>query len=245
MKKYNEMHYLSGLINQDHYYGADLDKTAIKRMNRKINRILENIDSAMQDSQPPDEDSSKDASSATSFFTKLNKDIINNKLAGDSIEGIQSKSDAVKSKLSEFAAKFKADNPKLAMKLDAEAISDSASLKELALKAEGILGQIGKGLAMIGGGILLATWKALKFVLLGTLRLIIRIAKSIMTEKMPQKVMGYNVEGLGTLLTVCFALMFPFLGLFTYAAGSLAVAGGLLIPSGIYYMYMIMTQLLS
>lgn len=245
MKKFNEMHYLSGLIDQDHYYGADLDKAAIKRMNRKINRILENIDSAMQDSEPPAEDSSKDTSSAISFFTKLNTGINNNKLAGDSPEGIKAKATEVTKKLSAFAAKFKEANPKLAMKLDAEADADSSSLKEFALKAESILGMIGKGAAMIGGGILWATWKALKSVLLGTLRLIITIAKNIMNEKMPEKVMGYNVEGLGKLLTVCLALLFPFLGFFTFAAGSLAVAGGLLIPSGIYYMYMIMNQLLS
>lgn len=251
MKKLNEMRYLAGILDQNHYYGESYDKASIKKITRRINRIIENIDNAIEDAAKSKDpiDDSKETSSAESFFEKLKKGIgtpDKNNLSGESPSGIERKADAVRSKLAEFKIKFEQANPKVANQLEEEASKDASMLKgELPVKAESILGVLGKGAAMIGGTILWAAWKTIKFVLFQTVRLIIRIGRSLTSEKNPKKVLGYNVEGLPSMATACFALLFPFLSFFAYGTGHIALGGGLLIPSGIYYVYLILTQLLD
>jgi hypothetical protein len=235
MKKLDEMQYLAGVINQDHYYDTGYDKASIKKMTRRINRIIENINEALEDAAKESEESeenadvSKEKSSAVSFFGKLKNSIKEDEIARMSSAQIAQKGEQAKSKIAEFKRQFEAKYPEAAEKIKKEAQSDAQLLKgDLPPTTESIMGMLAKGAAMVGGAVLWAAWKAVKFILLQILKVIIKIAKNIFT-----------VEAKGALpfVTICFAIIFPWLGFVQDPI--------FLIPAGIYYMVITIGALLK
>ena len=237
MKKLNEMQYLAGVINQDHYYDAGHDKNSIKKMTRRINRIIENINEALEDAAKSAEseeseenaDVSKEKSSAVGFFNHLKNSIKENEIARMSPAEIAQKGEKAKSKIAEFKRQFEAKYPEAAEKIKKEAQSDSQLLKgELPPTTESIMGMLAKGSAMVGGAFVWAAWKAVKFILLQILKVVIKIAKNIFT---------IEGKGMHSMLTICFAILFPWLGFVQEPF--------FLIPAGIYYMVITIGTLLK
>jgi hypothetical protein len=237
MKKLDEMQYLAGVINQDHYYDAGHDKNSIKKMTRRINRIIENINEALEDAAKSKEseeseenaDVSKEKSSAVSFFGKLKNSIKEDEIARMSSAQIAQKGEQAKSKIAEFKRQFEAKYPEAAEKIKKEAQSDAQLLKgDLPPTTESIMGMLAKGAAMVGGAVLWAAWKAVKFILLQILKVIIKIAKNIFTVE---------AKGVLPFVTICFAIIFPWLGFVQDPI--------FLIPAGIYYMVITIGALLK
>jgi len=237
MKKLNEMQYLAGVINQDHYYDAGHDKNSIKKMTRRINRIIENINEALEDAKKSAEseeseknaDVSKEKSSAVGFFNHLRNEIKEDEIARMSPAQIAQKGEKAKSKIAEFKRQFEAKYPEAASKLKKEAQSDAQSLRgELPPTTESIMGMLGKGAAMIGGALFWAAWKAIKFILLQILKVVIKIAKNIFTT---------HGKGVLPFVTICGAIIFPWLGFVQDPI--------FLIPAGIYYMVITIGALLK
>ena len=233
MQKLDEMQYLAGVINQDHFYSNGYDKVAIKKITRRINRIIENINYTLENAEEPtSDDTNKQAASASSFFEKLKSSLgtpTNNSLLKKSPAEIENLGNLAESKVEEFKRNFEQNYPEAAAKLKKEALSDAGFLKaELPLTTEGILGMLGKGAALIGGGLLWAAWKVIKFILLTILKVIIKIAKNIFTA---------HGKGVLPFVTICFAIIFPWLGFVKEPI--------FLIPAGIYYMVMTIGALMK
>jgi hypothetical protein len=237
MKKLNEMQYLAGVINQDHYYDAGHDKNSIKKMTRRINRIIENINEALEDAKKSAEseeseknaDVSKEESSAVNFFRNLRSKIKEDEIARMSTAQLAQKGDEAKGKMAEFKRQFEEKYPEAAEKIKKEAESDAQLLKgELPTTTEGIMSMLAKGAAMVGKAALWAAWKVVKFILLQILKVVIKIAKNIFT-----------VHGKGILpfVTICGAIIFPWLGFVQDPI--------FLIPAGIYYMVITIGALLK
>jgi hypothetical protein len=89
------------------------------------------------------------------------------------------------------------------------------------LTTESVAGILGKGVAMIGAGLSWAAWNAIKFTLLQMLKVVIKIAKNIFTT---------HGKGILTFITICGAIIFPWLGFVQEPI--------FLIPSAIYYLVM-------
>lgn len=234
MKKLNEMQYLAGVINQDYYYDAGHDNNSIKKMTRRINRIIENINEALEDAKKSAEseenaDVSNEKSSAVEFFNHLRNSIKEDEIARMSPAQIAQKGEDAKSKMAEFKRKFEAKYPEAAEKIKKEAQSDAQSLKgELPPTTESIMGMLGKGAAMVGGALFWAAWKAIKFILLQILKVVIKIAKNIFT---------FHGKGVLPFVTICGAIIFPWLGFVQDPI--------FLIPAGIYYMVITIGALLK
>jgi hypothetical protein len=100
MNKKNEMQYLSGVINQDHYYGIAHDKSSVKDISRKISRIIENINSIINEEEKSTPvDSSKETVSAKATFTDMMGKLgtlKSNSLTGESLTRIENKAAKVR-----------------------------------------------------------------------------------------------------------------------------------------------------
>jgi hypothetical protein len=247
MKKVNEMQYLSGVINQDHYYGIAHDKSSVKDISRKVSRIIENINSIINEEEKSTPvDSSKETLSAKETFTDMMKKVgtlKSNSLTGESLTRIENKADSVKKAMVIFVRKFESENPKIAAQIKTEAKKDATSLsgKIPHEKTEGVLAIVQKGAETIAGGVLWVGWQMIKTLLLQALKLVLRIASEM--QKVVSKIVKntFTIENKGAVAftTICLAVIFPWLAFLNYDSAAV-----LLIPSGIYYMIITIGSLL-
>lgn len=222
MITFNE--YLAGVINND----REREHSLMNDITQQINKIIENINEALENPENSVNSTDNKTSSVLNFFKGL-KNKTGIEVKEMPTEQIKERGEEALKKMETFRKSFEARYPEVAKTLAQEAKNDATSLKgDMPLTTESVAGILGKGVAMIGAGLSWAAWNAIKFTLLQMLKVAIKIAKNIFTT---------HGKGILTFITICGAIIFPWLGFVQEPI--------FLIPSAIYYLVMIIGTLFN